>query len=305
MKSKAFFAKKGLIKVITPVTAALILMATFTSWSASQDDGGDRQTRADRGGINVQVGADNNSTGNPFVQPQDPALAGGGINQSLDFGDVLVGGGGADLLIGGLGEDVLLGHGGPDVLIGGLEHFHPHKGDRKFGGPGDDILIWAPGDGSDLLDGGSGEDVLILGLVGEVVDNQIVFRVSDDQKAGAVFIHPVTQLPVVEVTNSPGFCRIIDRSSGPDAADQLRALRLQQLVRFFVRDKADSFERGEQNTDNGLRQTMHLRDVEYLICTSREGGASEILDLSVSPPIPVTLASLPPSLSQRLQRMVR
>ena len=37
------------------------------------------------------------------------------------------------------------------------------------------------------------------------------------------------------------------------------ALRLQQLVRFFVRDKADAFERGEQNTDNGLRQTMHCR----------------------------------------------
>ena len=43
-------------------------------------------------------------------------------------------------------------------------------------------------------------------------------------------------------------------------------------MRFFVRDKADAFERSEQNTDNGLRQTMHLQDVEYLICTSREEG---------------------------------
>lgn len=254
--------------------------------------------------IRMQVGADNNFSGNPFVQPQDPPLAGGGIDQSLNFGDVLEGRDvDDDVLIGGLGVDVLLGKDGDDVLIGGLEHFHPQKSDRKFGGPGNDILIWAPGDGSDLLDGGPGEDVLILGLVGEVANGQLVFRVSDDQQAGQVYINPATQLPIVDVSHSPGFCSIIDRSSSPDAAIQLEALTLHHLVRFFLRAPADSFESGAQSIDNGLRQTMHLRDVEYLICTTRNGGGFEVLDLTVSSPKVVPLTSL--ALKNRLDLIVR
>jgi hypothetical protein len=112
-------------------------------------------------------------------------------------------------------------------------------------------------------------------------------------------------LPVVEVSNSPGFCRIIDRSSSPNARDQLRALGLENLVQFFLRDKADSFERGEQNTDNGLRQTMHLKDMEILICASRQGGAIEAFDLTVSPPEAIALSALAIPLPRRLQLILR
>ena len=54
----------------------------LTSWAA-QDDGGDRQTRADRGGINVQ-GADNNSTGKRSSSHRTPPwLAAGSIKASI------------------------------------------------------------------------------------------------------------------------------------------------------------------------------------------------------------------------------
>ncbi|MCQ3975314.1 MAG: hypothetical protein DPW09_17870 [Anaerolineae bacterium] len=254
--------------------------------------------------IHPQIGWDNNFTGNSLVQPQDPALAGGGINQSLDFGDVLYGTSEADLLIGRLGLDVLLGNEGDDVLIGGLEHFHPQRSDRKFGGPGNDILIWGVGDGSDLLDGGPGEDVLILGLVGEVDDaGQTIFRLSNDEQAGQVFIDPVSQLPAVDVTNAPGFCGVIDDSSDANAPAQFESLGVQQLVRFFLRKQADAFEGGQQSDDNGLRQTMHIKDIEFLICPTRAGGAIEILDLTASPPTATELSAL--ALNQRLQLIVR
>jgi hypothetical protein len=254
--------------------------------------------------LQPQIGADTNFVGNNWIQPQDPAQAGGGINQSLDFGDVLYGTSEQDLLIGGLGVDVLLGDEGDDVLIGGLEHFNLINSDRKFGGPGNDIFISGVGDGSDLLDGGPGEDVLILGLVGEVDDNgQTVFRVSQDEQAGEVFIDPATQLPIVDVTAAPGFCAVADRFHSSDALQQLQALGLHHLVRFFLREQADSFKAGEQNTDNGLRQTLHLKDIEFLICPNRESGAIEVLDLTVSPPQVTELTSL--SLSPRLQLIVK
>jgi hypothetical protein len=253
--------------------------------------------------IQTQIGADTNFAGNAFVQPQDPASAGGGVDQSLAYGDVLVGSSVSDLLIGGLGTDVLLGNEGEDVLIGGLEHYNQLKSDRNFGGPGNDILIWGVGDGSDLLDGGPGEDVLILGLVGEVENGETVFRVSENEQAGQVFIDPATQLPVVDVTNAPGFCAVIDPSHTTDAAQQLQALNLNHLVRFFLREQADSFQRGEQKTDNGLRQTMHLRDIEFLICPTRAAGVMEVLDLTASPPTVTEVTSL--ALNERLQLIVR
>jgi hypothetical protein len=253
--------------------------------------------------IYPQIGADNNSADNSLVQPQDPALAGGGINQSLDYGDVLYGTSETDLLIGGLGLDVLLGNGGDDVLIGGLEHFYPLRSDRKLAGPGNDILIWGVGDGSDLLDGGPGEDVLILGLVGEQENGQTVFRLSKDEQAGQVFIDPASQLPAVDVAQAPGFCEVLAASSSAEAPAQLEALGLQHLVRFFLRQEADSFKAGEQTADNGLRQTMHLRDIEYLVCPSRAGGTLEVLDLTVNPPTLTELTAL--TLQERLQLIVR
>lgn len=233
--------------------------------------------------IEPQIGADKNSVENEFIQPQDPALSGGGRDQTLQFGDLLFGSRRDDLLIGGLGSDILVGDRGNDVILGGVEHFNPSNRDRAFGGSGNDIFIWKPGDGSDLWNGGRGHDVVILGLVGEVVDGENVFAVINDKKTAEIAIDSYTKLPLVDVTNSPGFCEVIDASSSYDAEAQLAALGLDHLVQFSIRGVANAFEEGTQDTDNGLRVTLHLKDVETLICTSREGGQIEVIDLTSVP----------------------
>lgn len=234
--------------------------------------------------LNVQIGADNNSIENPVIQPQDPALSGGGRDQTLQFGDVIFGSRRDDLQIGGLGTDILAGGRGDDVIIGGIEHFNPLNRDRAFGGSGNDIFIWKPGDGSDLWNGGPGLDVVVFGLIGEAVNGNVEFKVLDDQKTAKVAINQRTYLPLVDVTNSPGFCEVIDRSTSHQAAKELRKLGLDHLVRFSLRGVRDAFEAGTQNDDNGLRVTLHLKSVELLVCTNRDGGQIEVVDLTSTPP---------------------
>lgn len=242
----------------------------------------------------IEFGRDNNNADNPFVQPQDPALAGGGRDQTQQFGDVLRGTKAADLLVGRLGIDVLFGYGGDDVLVGGSEHFNPFNRDRAFGGEGDDVFVWSPGDGSDFFDGGPGLDVIMFGLLGEInATGDLVFQVTTDQQAGDVFLSPVTSLPLLDIRNSPGFCDIVDGSSSWDAQAQLDELNIDHLARFSIRGVADAFEAGTQDQDNGLRVTLHLKDVEYVVCTSRDGGEIEIFDLTVSPPVLVPESELP------------
>lgn len=241
-----------------------------------------------------QVGSDLNSAQNPFVQPQDPALSGGGRDQTLQFGDVLRGdadmnGDYEDVLIGRLGTDVIFGGLDDDVILGGTEHFNPQNRDRAFGEDGEDVFVWAPGDGSDFFDGGPGIDAVIFGLVGEVENGQTVFRVANDQLPGDVFIDPATGLPQVDVTNSPGFCEVIDDSTSPNAEAELDALGLDHLVRFSIRGIRNAFEAGTQNTDNGVRVTLHLKDVELLVCTSRDGGEIVAYNLTTSPPTALPL----------------
>ena len=249
-----------------------------------------------------QVGSDANSVENGFIQPADDALSGGGRDQSLQFGDNIFGTTRSDFLQGRLGTDILVGDNGDDVLMGGTEHFNPTNRDRAFGGAGRDVFLWAPGDGSDFFDGGPGFDTVVLGLAGEVVDGDVVFQVTTDQLAGDVFLDPVTNLPQIDVTNSPGFCNIVDDSDAGDAAAQLDALGLDNIVQFIIRAAADSFEAGEQDTDNGLRVSLHLRNVEAVVCATREGGAIEAFDLRTTPPTPIALEDI---LVDSVQAIVR
>lgn len=240
------------------------------------------------------LGADNNSSQNTFLQAVDPALTGGGRDQTLQFGDILLGTDSEDLILGRLGVDLLLGGQSDDVLVGGTEHFNPANRDRAFGGAGNDVFLWAPGDGSDFFNGGPGLDVVALGLMGEINDaGDLVFQVSTDQQAGDVFINPATGLPQLDATNSPGFCEVIDDSTSVDSAAELDAIGIDRLVRFFIRGAADSFEAGLQSDDNGLRVTLHLVDVEYLVCTSRDGGQIEAFDMTTQPPTQIRLGQVP------------
>ena len=256
---------------------------------------------------NVILGKDNNSAENPFVQPQDPALSGGGRDQSMQFGDVLFGNQNEDdLIIGALGIDLLFGSSGNDVLMGGIEHFNPLNRDRAFGGPGNDIFIWKPGDGSDLFRGASGSDAIIFGITGELVGGVRKFEVLNDQLSAEVALNEKTNLPKVDVTNSPGFCEVTDKNSESGSRKQLNDLGLDHFARFFIRSIADDFERRVQTDDNGLRVTLHLNSVEYLVCTERVGGVVEILNLQQSPPVRVDIDEVQPQqLRNRIKRIIK
>ncbi len=253
------------------------------------------------------IGADNNSAENPFIQPQDPALSGGGRDQTMQFGDIVPGKSKKDdLLIGRLGIDTLFGRSGDDVIIGGIEHFNPLNRDRAFGGPGDDIFIWKPGDGSDLFRGGRDEDAVVFGITAELVNGKRKFEVLNDQQTADVFQNKRTGLPKVDVTNSPGFCTVIDGSTSPEAADELDALDLDHLVQFSIRSVANDFDGGVQSEDNGLRVTLHLKDVEYVVCTERVGGAIQVLDLRYEPPMPINIHQIESDkLRKRLKKIVK
>ncbi|MFK8083467.1 MAG: calcium-binding protein [Granulosicoccus sp.] len=254
--------------------------------------------------INLIQGLDNNSSRNPFVQPQDSALSGGGRDQSLEFGDVLFGTWQDDVINGRLGPDVIVGGGRDDVLLGGVEHFTANNRDRAFGGAGSDMFIWKPGDGSDFFDGGRGQDAVVFGVTGELDDGEAKFQVVNNGQAGVLFIDPDTQLPKVDVTNSPGFCEIIDAGSTVDAAEELAQLGIDHLVRFSIRGVRDAFEAGSQSNDNGVRVTLHLKDVEVLVCTSRHGGEIEVFDLTVTPAKPISSRHLRHRLKKRLEDIV-
>ena len=287
------------------ISSAVVMMAAMAGIGFADVAGATNGKQGNNGKVlNIIEGSDRNSSENPIVQPQDPAQSGGGRDQSLQFGDVLLGSNRDDLMIGRLGIDVMSGNRGSDVMIGGTEDFNPFNRDRAFGGRGKDIFMWAPGDGSDLFDGGRGKDVVMFGLIGEQDESgNLVFRVdlpgvSDDaQDFDPIFIDDRTNLPVMNVNGSPGFCEVLDESTSPEVAEE--ALGLDHLVRFFIRAQAEN---GDQDGDNGLRVTLHLKDVEILVCTNRVGGETEITDLTQSPPTQIQLDDIR---NRKLQNRLR
>ena len=228
------------------------------------------------------------------------------------------------MIIGGLGVDVMIGGEGNDVMIGGTEDFNSNvdgdgngsdNRDRAFGGRGSDLFIWAPGDGSDFYDGGAGVDVVAFGLVGEErneessSDGAPFFGVSPPGTVGSqnfdgIFLDPATRLPTLNVSASPGFCTVLSQSTNPT---ELTALALDNLVRFSLRGVANSFDSQTQNADDGLRVSLSLRNVEYVVCTIRDvvDGAGidniEVLDISGDVPVAASIAALPEYIQQLIQ----
>ena len=219
------------------------------------------------------------------------SFSGGGIDQSLQNGDVLQGGRAADVQIGLLGIDLLDGGRGNDVQIGGPDP-GGNNADRALGGIGNDVFLWQPGDGSDFYDGGIYADAVVFG------------NLFIDEASGLPELDPDSGLPAIDVTNNGGFCEVVD-GEDPDDAAALEELGLDHLVRFLVRGLADSFDPNDPNGDNGLRVTLHLIDVEYAVCATREGGAIEVFDLRVSPPEIIAIEDIgSDGLRRRLRQIV-
>ncbi len=293
--------------VVSLVSSSLLLAA------CSNDDDNPAAAEAESSPkvFTTIIGTDNNSQANSLLS-LNPGGPGGSPNQSLRGGDVLVGNTDDNVIIGGLGVDILLGYDGDDILIGGTEDFNSSvdgdnngsdNRDRAFGHAGDDVFIWAPGDGSDFFDGGEGTDVVIFGVLGESRD-------SDNNTAGAPFFGvnlpgtngsqdfdginlDANNQPRVRSSNSPGFCSIVE------AALTLEQVNLDHLVRFSIRGIADGFDSGTRNDDDGLRVAVSLKNTEYVVCTRRNFDANqqlenvEVLDISNGRPVTSSIEDLP------------
>lgn len=66
----------------------------------------------------------------------------------------VTGGSGADSLVGSSSANTLIGNAGNDTMLGG------QGADQFTGGDNNDVMIWANGDGSDVMDGGAGTDTV-------------------------------------------------------------------------------------------------------------------------------------------------
>lgn len=220
--------------------AGLALSLSMTAHAANQ---------VGTGGADVIIGADDDNIDNAQVQNIAPPP-----NQSLDNTDIIRGLWGNDVLIGLLGNDVISGGSGHDVMIGGTEQFSSPNSDTVFGNSGNDVNIWAPGDGSDAFDGGSGhKDAQVFGVIDRnELDVPILKR--------SWWRHKKTGLPRADLTGSPGFCRL-ERVEDPDFG-------FDYLVRFVVRAS------GNQAV------TIRLQDVEQVFCTSEVGGTITFADLT-------------------------
>jgi len=203
----------------------------------------------------VLIGQDDDNINNLFIQLDATA------NQSLDNADVILGNGGNDVLIGLLGSDTMRGGPDQDILIGGTEGGSPAgtlKSDIMFGDQGNDVSIWAGGDGNDAFLGGPGSrDALVFGTI-DRVDNLPTLTAPVPG-----FPHGV---PTANVSGQNAFCTL-------DRVPDDNSLGYAFLVRF----------RGKPA--GNLIVTVRVDDeVEQVFCTSETAAAIAFADLAEDNP---------------------
>ena len=184
----------------------------------------------------VTVGGDNDNADNPFIQP--PGVT---AKQHMDNTDLLFGRANHDLLIGKLGGDTLLGGEHNDILIGGPEKAQAPNSDVLVGEEGNDINIWAPGDGSDMFAGNEGADTMVFAPFVEKANGSLLLTNFQGRK-----------VPHVDIDAKPNFtCTIVE-------VPPSEKLGFQHLVRFNV---------------NGVPTvTVRQKDVERVFCPSPDEG---------------------------------
>ena len=107
-------------------------------------------------------------------------LAGGGLVAGYDGNDTIIGSNMADVLIGGAGDDSIQAGNGVDTLLGG------NGADELNGDAGDDVYIFRPGDGHDVIHDfyvaapSSGAGVDTLRFEGGITAADLVFALDGD-----------------------------------------------------------------------------------------------------------------------------
>jgi hypothetical protein len=196
----------------------------------------------------VTVGRDNDNADNTFIQP--PGVT---AKQHMDNTDVLFGRANDDLLVGRLGGDTLLGGDDDDILVGGPEGGQAPNSDVLIGEYGNDVNIWAPGDGSDAYIGNQGYDTMIFAP----------FVKKDDGSLRYFRAHG-RRIVKVEIDEQPAFsCTIV-----PVPPSQ--KLGAQFLVRF--------------NVNGSPVVTVRQTDVEKVYCPSPLENTAQVASLRVAHP---------------------
>lgn len=286
MKGKEVI-KKGRLVAALCAFAAFGLMGT--SYAALQGNENGKRPQ-------VLIGADNDNTGDPTIQPVPTPP---GADQSLKKSDQITGGLGPDMIIGRLGSDVLDGAAGDDVIVGGTEGGQAApplpNSDIAYGRTGSDTFVWAPGDGSDAFIGGDAAkvkktkkskrlaasakkkgkagsktriapevDTLVIGNL--VLSNDISLPgLFPNKKFGSLprVFSSDRGVPTPLGGNPPrnpnltGFCEIVPAPAG---------LGYEFLVRFFA-------------APGNLAVTIRTKGVEQVICPTQGSNAATLTSL--------------------------
>lgn len=249
LTSPSSVVRTGLAGAATVVAAGALVVGLGASSNALFEPGTDKK--------DVTFGRDNDNATNTFIQP--PGVT---AKQHMDNTDVLFGRANDDLLVGNLGSDTLLGGKNDDILVGGPERFTAPNSDVLVGDYGDDINIWAPGDGSDAFAGNEGKDTMIFAPF-----------VTDASGALLITKEHGRKIPHVDIDAQPAFsCTIV-----PVPASQ--KLGAQFLIRF--------------NVNGAPVVTVRQKDVEKVYCPSPTAGTVLKADLTGHHPVHTRKASTP------------
>lgn len=242
--TKNLTSSKSLRNIVVP-TAAILSAAALTMGVSSPSQAVVEPGSSAR---DVRVGLDNDNAANRFIQPLGVVA-----KQHMDNTDVLFGRDADDLLVGKLGSDTLLGGNGSDILVGGPEGFTAPNSDVLIGDRGNDINIWAPGDGSDAFIGNQGYDTMVFA--------PFVKNPNGSLKLERRYHRYV---PRVHIDGQPQFsCSIV-------RVPRRERLGFDFLVRFNV---------------NGVPAvTVRQKDVERVFCPSGEVGKVKVAYLNTRNP---------------------
>jgi hypothetical protein len=239
MRPRSTRRRPRALAITAAVSAALLAGATVT---------GSAMVRPGTPGNDVHIGPDTDNANNPFIQP--PGVT---AKQHMDNTDVLFGRAGDDLLVGRLGDDVLLGGTASDILVGGPEGGQAPNSDVLLGDEGNDINIWAPGDGSEVFVGDRGSDVMVFAPF-----------VTNDDGSLRLVRREGRRVPRVDIGGQPAFsCDIVPVPANQNTGEQF-------LIRFLVNDT--------------IVVTVRQKDVERVLCPSPNEGWAKRADLTVAHP---------------------
>jgi hypothetical protein len=232
------------------VSAALAVAVAGVLLTTAHADGDPVQTSPQ-----LLVGVDDDRQDNPAIQ------LGAATDQSLKRTDILIGGAANDVIFGLNGNDFIDGRGGRDIILGGPDGGTPPGGppnsDVMFGGFGNDVNLWAPGDGSEVFIGGSGlRDALVFGATDRELIADPLTGVRLPTLLTGIASFP-KGIPTADVSGLTSFCTV-EVSPLPE---------YEFLVRFL-------------GVAENLIVTVRVSGVEQVFCSGQGGGAITFADLT-------------------------